>query len=61
MTTSFEFLELLFKVPAGTSRGVMQTKKSWILSLGDGIKVGKGEISIIEGALRIKFKRFAKN
>lgn len=49
MTTHIAHLELHFKRPAGTSRGVMQTKNSWIIKLElDGIE-GTGEISIIEG------------
>jgi O-succinylbenzoate synthase len=46
---SIQFLPLKFKIPAGTSRGYLHTKPSWILTLEkNGIK-GIGEISIIEG------------
>lgn len=49
MTTNISHLELHFKRPAGTSRGVMQVKNSWIIKLVvNGIE-GTGEISIIEG------------
>lgn len=49
MTTNISHLELQFKRPAGTSRGVMQVKNSWIIKLVvDGIE-GTGEISVIEG------------
>lgn len=49
MKAKFSHLELHFKRPAGTSRGVMQVKNSWILKLSDGIHTGTGEISVIEG------------
>jgi o-succinylbenzoate synthase len=49
MKATFSHLELHFKRPAGTSRGVMQVKNSWILKLSDGIHTGTGEISVIEG------------
>lgn len=49
MKYSIQFLPLKFKIPAGTSRGYLHTKPSWILTLDkNGIK-GIGEISIIEG------------
>jgi o-succinylbenzoate synthase len=48
MKYSLQYYPLHFIRPAGTSRGVMYIKKSWILTLeNDGIH-GKGEISIIE-------------
>lgn len=49
MKATFQRLELIFKVPAGTSRGTLKTKNSWILSLEKDGVIGKGEISIIEG------------
>lgn len=49
MKASFTHLKLHFKNPAGTSRGVMQTKNSWILKLQEENVTGTGEISIIEG------------
>lgn len=39
---------LKFIKPAGTSRGVLHTKNSWILTLSDGRNEGYGEFSIIE-------------
>ena len=42
---------LIFKQPSGTSRGVLHTKNSWIVSLFDDenpSRIGKGEASIIE-------------
>lgn len=49
MKATFSHLELHFKRPAGTSRGVMQVKNSWIIKISDGINTGIGEISVIEG------------
>ncbi len=49
MKATFTHFPLTFKLPAGTSRGVMNIKNSWILSLEKDSIVGKGEISIIEG------------
>lgn len=49
MKASSQHIQLHFKNPAGTSRGVMQTKNSWILKLTEGNITGTGEISIIEG------------
>ena len=49
MTTNESHLELHFKRPAGTSRGVMQNKNSWIIKLTANNVEGIGEISVIEG------------
>jgi o-succinylbenzoate synthase len=49
MTTNVSHLELHFKRPAGTSRGVMQNKNSWIIKLTANNVEGIGEISVIEG------------
>ena len=49
MTTNVSHLELHFKRPAGTSRGVMQIKNSWIIKLTANNIEGIGEISVIEG------------
>lgn len=49
---SYKKLRLKFKVPSGTSRGVLTEKRSWILSVHTSENpelVGKGECSIIEG------------
>ena len=46
-----EKITLIFKQPAGTSRGVLKTKNSWIISMWDDENpeiVGIGEASIIE-------------
>lgn len=45
-------ISLVFKRPAGTSRGVLKTKNSWIIQIWDDSNpsvIGKGEASIIEG------------
>jgi len=41
--------ELAFNFPAGTSRGVLSTKKLWLITLSAEGKQGIGECSIIEG------------
>ena len=41
--------ELAFNFPAGTSRGVLSTKKLWLITLSVDGKQGVGECSIIEG------------
>jgi o-succinylbenzoate synthase len=49
MKISLQYFPLHFKVPAGTSRGVMTEKQSWIIRISDGTSEGIGEISVIEG------------
>ena len=49
MKITLQHFPLHFKVPAGTSRGVMTEKQSWIVRISDGISEGIGEISVIEG------------
>lgn len=49
MNYNIQFLSLKFKVPAGTSRGYLDEKPSWILSLEKNGTTGIGEISVIEG------------
>jgi len=49
MKISISFLELIFKEPAGTSRGILKTKPSWFIEVSADGKIGKGEISIIPG------------
>ena len=49
MQVNVEHLPLVFKRPAGTSRGVMNVKNSWIIEIQQADCIGKGEISIIEG------------
>jgi len=46
---TIEKRELVFRFPAGTSRGTMHTKKLWLLHYERNGKVGLGECSIIEG------------
>jgi o-succinylbenzoate synthase len=46
---SIQFLPLTFKIPAGTSRGYLHEKASWILTLEKKGRKGIGEISVIEG------------
>ncbi len=41
--------ELVFNFPAGTSRGVLSTKKLWLITLSADGRQGIGECSIIEG------------
>ncbi|MCB9223964.1 MAG: o-succinylbenzoate synthase [Crocinitomicaceae bacterium] len=51
LIASAEKLELIFKRPAGTSRGVLNTKNSWIIKVWDDTDpqvIGIGEASIIE-------------
>jgi o-succinylbenzoate synthase len=44
-----EFVDLQFIRPAGTSRGILHSKSSWILHVSDGEHTSKGEISVIPG------------
>ncbi len=52
LSVTIDKITLRFKQPAGTSRGVLKSKNSWILTVTDtdhpGIS-GRGEISIIDG------------
>jgi o-succinylbenzoate synthase len=48
MKITLQHFPLHFKVPAGTSRGVMTEKQSWIVRISDGVSQGIGEISVIE-------------
>ena len=43
MTYQIEERTLHFKQPAGTSRGIYTTRKSWFVRLSDGTKTGMGE------------------
>lgn len=52
LTARYIFYPLHFKRPAGTSRGVLHHKKSWILQIWDDINPeiqGIGEVSTIQG------------
>ncbi|MBM3418598.1 MAG: o-succinylbenzoate synthase [Bacteroidetes bacterium] len=49
MKINITFIDLIFKEPAGTSRGVLYTKPSWFIEVSDKGKIGRGEISVIPG------------
>ena len=49
MKATYKRRDFLFKIPGGTSRGVLYSKDSWFLTLTDDLKTGLGECSIIEG------------
>jgi o-succinylbenzoate synthase len=52
LNANFEKRNLVFKAPAGTSRGVLHEKPSWLLTIwntDDSSTVGRGECSIIPG------------
>lgn len=49
ISVSFRKFLLEFKNPSGTSRGILTHKSSWLLEISNGIKIGVGECSIIEG------------
>ena len=47
MNARFEYTPLTFKRPAGTSRGVLTTKHSWLIFIEENGITGTGECSII--------------
>ena len=49
MQATFKRHLLKFKVPGGTSRGVLMEKETWFLFLKDGLKRGIGECAIFRG------------
>jgi o-succinylbenzoate synthase len=49
LRVSSEHIKLDFKFPAGTSRGILKEKSSWIIRIHDKNKIGIGEVSVIEG------------
>lgn len=49
MRASIERYLLEFKRPAGTSRGVLNTKETFVLKINEGDKVGVGECAIFRG------------
>ena len=49
MVAFYKKYKFLFKIPGGTSRGVLHEKYSWFLFLKKNSKVGVGECSIIDG------------
>lgn len=49
MEATYKKYLLKFKVPGGTSRGVLMEKETWFLFLKDGLKRGIGECAIFRG------------
>ncbi|NMH29084.1 o-succinylbenzoate synthase [Flavobacterium silvaticum] len=49
MSASFHKYDLEFKRPAGTSRGILQTKETWFLILEENAKRGIGECGLLRG------------
>jgi hypothetical protein len=50
MKASIDKIVLNFKIPSGTSRGILKEKPSWILKISDeNGTCGQGEFSIIPG------------
>lgn len=47
MELRFKRNDLIFKRPAGTSRGVLKSKPTWYLELHHEGKIGRGEVSLI--------------
>jgi len=45
----YQHRQLIFKIPSGTSRGILKAKDSWFLQLSKAGKIGIGECSIIKG------------
>ncbi|WP_437395612.1 o-succinylbenzoate synthase [Flagellimonas lutimaris] len=49
MKASYKKYTLYFKVPSGTSRGIMTQKETWYIILKDGGEFGIGECGILRG------------
>ena len=49
MTATYHKYILDFKIPSGTSRGILHTKETWFIILKEGTKVGIGECGILRG------------
>ena len=49
MIATYKKYKFLFKIPGGTSRGILHEKYSWFLILKNNSKVGVGECSVING------------
>ncbi len=49
MKATYSKYILNFKRPSGTSRGIMDTKETWFITLKDGDKTGVGECGILRG------------
>ncbi|MCO5260440.1 MAG: o-succinylbenzoate synthase [Crocinitomicaceae bacterium] len=47
MLASYTYTPLEFKIPAGTSRGILTTKHSWLITIQKDGTIGTGECSII--------------
>ena len=47
MKATYQKYVLNFKMPSGTSRGILKTKETWFLMLTDGNKRGVGECGIL--------------
>ena len=61
LKATFNKYELIFKIPGGTSRGILKTKDSWFISLFDENNpeiCGYGEASIIKGLSIDKMDKF---
>lgn len=48
-TATFQPYTLIFKTPGGTSRGVMHTKETYLLTIQEGDKKGIGECALFRG------------
>ncbi len=46
---TYQKYSLNFKQPAGTSRGILQTKETWFLTLKTDTKIGVGECAVFRG------------
>jgi len=49
MKATFQQYILNFKVPSGTSRGILKTKETWFIILRDDHKIGIGECGLFRG------------
>ncbi len=49
MTAAFQKHLLQFKIPAGTSRGTMETRETWFLEISENGKIGIGECAMFRG------------
>ncbi len=49
MKATFKRYQLNFKIPSGTSRGVLRTKETWFLILHDKDRIGIGECGLFRG------------
>lgn len=49
MKATFQQYILNFKLPSGTSRGVLKTKETWFIIINDNHKIGIGECGLFRG------------